>query len=120
MKKIEGSEIMPFPPYETLVGVLNTLSMFLSGILSEELEPTDEILEEIKEVLEFCMTVDHMSKQERFSEFLKNDNKRFKDGMREFCDDAGVDYEEARQIIKAKTEIGERKFDIALDKATKK
>ena len=112
-------EKMPFPSYDALFGALHSMALLLSGITSGKLEITEDILREAKEVLEFVATVQSMMETDRFSEFLDTDNERFNREISQACDDNGVDYEEARSIIRANSEIGQRRFDQSVDKAEK-
>ena len=112
-------EKMPFPSYDALFGALHSMSVLLSGITSGKLEMTDDIYREILEVLEFTYTLTHMVEMPKYSEYLDKDNERFRKEIRQACDEEGVDYEEASAIIKANSEIGQRRFDQSVDKAEK-
>ena len=124
MKKDEkyslAKELMPFPSYDALFGALHSMALLLSGITSGKLEMTEGIIQETKEVLEFVATVQSMMETDRFSEFLDRDNERVHMEINDACHDHGVDYEEARAMIRANSEIGQRRFDMSVDKATKK
>ena len=115
-----AKELMPFPSYDALFGALHTIALLLSGITSGKLEMTEDIIHEVKEVLEFVATVQSMMETDRFSEFLDTDNERFNREISQTCNDNGVDYEEARLMIRANSEIGQRRFDMSVEKAEKK
>ena len=112
-------EKMPFPSYDALFGALHTMALLLSGTTSGKLEITDDIFQEITEVLEFVKTLTEMMELEKFSEILDEDNRRFRREIRKACDEQGIDYEQARLTIKASSEIGQRRFDQSVDKAEK-
>ena len=112
-------EKMPFPSYDALFGALHTMALLLSGTTSGKLEITDDIFQEIIEVLEFVKTLTEMMELEKFSEILDEDNRRFRREIRKACDEQGIDYEQARLTIKASSEIGQRRFDQSVDKAEK-
>ena len=112
-------EKMPFPSYDALFGALHTMALLLSGTTSGKLEITDDIFQEITEVLEFVKTLTEMMELEKFSEILDEDNRRFRREIRKACDEQGIDYEQARLTIKASSEIGQRRFDQSIDKAEK-
>ena len=112
-------EKMPFPSYDAIFGALHTMALLLSGTTSGKLELTDDVFREITEVLEFTKTLTEMMEVGKFSELLDEDNKRFRREIRKACDDQGINYEEARLIIRANSEIGQRRFDQSIDKAEK-
>ena len=115
-----AKELMPLPSYDALFGALHSMALLLSGVTSGKLEMTEDLLQEVKEVLEFVATVQSMMETDRFSEFLDKDNERFHMEVSDACHDHGVDYEKARAMIRANSEIGQRRFDMSVEKAEKK